>query len=144
MFARSLHLSLIITLLVCPVMCQLGMCHCDVTPSATQTHEAENQTPACCAHCATKQTESDSIPVTPASPCDQETCNDCQGICGGAILTAVHQLDLFPDSVFIAESVMKDLAAVANSINCFRQHASEQRLLITGREIRCLQSTFLC
>lgn len=142
MVTRALHILMVATLLACPLLCQQGLCysHC---PAVAATGAA--CTPSCCKKCDLLGSDESSpaqMPVAPAhAPCD-----DCRGICGGAIpvdsVAVAGALQLTPafDALLAPRGIE---AAIASHRTLPAPDEPDGLHQASGRVICCLHSSYL-
>jgi hypothetical protein len=135
MLPRLLNAILIGALLACPTCCHLGMC-CGLGGQAgVALHASKPQ----CPNCASKESGQSPAPRGPHSRGHA----DCQGICGGAVLTkAVTPQDgLSPAADWLAPIASEFLDRASGTATWVSLETGPVR---SGRVIRQLHMSFVC
>lgn len=145
MFARIVSLVQIAALLACPMGCASGTCAGEACPggdagtssSETASTEASEQICNCCCN---RSAEDQKTPVPQRCP-DEAS---CQGICGGAVVEKLVELDL-PEFAFLPLTIEAGAThGIGHSILSTMPHPPSLPAVNHGRFVRALRCSFLC
>ena len=141
--SRFLAVTLIFSILLCPVVCNQGIGKCCVIQFATKS-PAENKSQVlrckkCCSNCESKPEKQipEKTPAPRNCPCEEKS---CQGICGGAL---IEQAELyFP---ILATPVPLSVLKISNVKSTrSRTNSSRQNYSPSGAMLRILHQSFTC
>lgn len=139
MLAKLLSILLVAAMLACPYRCRQVGSACSEEVAA----------PACCEHCACRQQRSDTqSPQAPHLPHDGP-CDDCQCICGGAIVKDSTEYEVLLHFAFMVDLHPNLSEALSAGLLDPIGHPPPDRLpddhaAPSGRDLCCLHMTFLC
>ena len=148
MLERSISLTLIAAVIACPMWCGNGVCYACRTCDAVDCGRGEEPPASCPLHravdCACNGSSQESDPGAPSRCPDKGV---CQGVCGGAVIEKLGQLDGIEASLIFrvigSDGSMDSLLAQRRAVYAER-FCNCGSVKNHGRFVRTLHSSFLC
>lgn len=137
MAGRIPHILLIASLLGCPLWCQQGVYACD--GCAAVAADCCDSTKSCELEAGCHDPAADRGDAEAPGHSSNDPCDNCQCICGGAIL-ANADLDLAANVAPAWEFVIQTVGIHVSRPQC---DEPDRCLVVSGQFIRCLHSSYL-